>query len=469
MRSKSLYCWGANATVIFGDGQRFRRRIPGPVTVFGQVSEIRLGGDSACALTNGSVSCVGQNGNGQLGIPAFTTRSASAVTPVPVNAIGLAAGIAHYCALLDGASKTVSCWGANLSGQTGVAGPDQFAPVLVNGLGGEPIGVAAGVSFSCALLSNGAVRCWGANYHGQLGVTASSPPTSSAPLLVSGLDAVVSLGPGARHVCVLMKNSGVRCWGQNEDGQLGDGGTVSRHTPADVPGLTAGVKAVAGGGRHSCALTEGGAVKCWGANDSGQLGDGSNVLSRTVPVDVQGLSSGVSQIQASGDHTCALLTGGSVRCWGGGLDGELGDGSAWSETARMVSGFLASQLGLPQVRRDAAAAEESEPNNSTAQANPLTSNVSLRGRFSDTFDVYVLDKTTPGAITVALNNLPAAVESRVQLQLYFQNTAGSPVAVDVAAPFALTHNGAAGRYYVVVFTAGSTFDPAQTYDIVAVY
>jgi hypothetical protein len=193
------------------------------------------------------------------------------------------------------------------------------------------------------------------------------------------------------------------------------------------------------------------------------------VISRTTPVDVQGLSSGVLQIQASGDHTCALLPGGSVRCWGGGTDGELGDGAAWSDTARPVSGFLASQLGLPQVRRDAAAAEENEPNNSTTQANPLSSGVSLRGRFSDDYDVYVFDKLAPGAISLVLNNVPVAIESRVQLQLYYQNTAGSPVAVDVAAPFALTHSGAAGRYYVVVFTAGSTFDPAQTYDIVAVY
>jgi alpha-tubulin suppressor-like RCC1 family protein len=151
--------------------------------------------------------------------------------------------------------------------------------------------------------------------------------TYAPPLTPTG-----EVSAGSYHTCALSWVNGVRCWGQNLYGQLGDGTSVDRAVPRDVVGLATGVTAVAAGGGHSCALTSGGGVKCWGSNAYGQLGDGTTT-SRMTPVDVSGLVSGVVAISAGGAHTCALLSGGTIKCWGRNLEGQLGDGSTTSRAA----------------------------------------------------------------------------------------------------------------------------------------
>jgi alpha-tubulin suppressor-like RCC1 family protein len=123
----------------------------------------------------------------------------------------------------------------------------------------------------------------------------------------------------------------VLCWGWNDAGQLGDGTTTDRRTPVDVVGLTRGVAALAVGGlhngsNHTCAITNAGAVMCWGANGYGQLGDGTND-ERHVPVPVVGLGDRASAAAIGGYHTCALLKAGTLACWGRNADGQLGDGT----------------------------------------------------------------------------------------------------------------------------------------------
>jgi alpha-tubulin suppressor-like RCC1 family protein len=130
------------------------------------------------------------------------------------------------------------------------------------------------------------------------------------------------------------------CWGQNNWGQLGNVTNTNSNVPVDVSGLSSGISAISAGKYHTCALSSSGGVECWGANYSGQLGDGSTATSESVPVNVSVLSSGVSAISAGDEAACALTSSGGVECWGYNGYGELGDGTtANSNVPVEVTGF----------------------------------------------------------------------------------------------------------------------------------
>jgi alpha-tubulin suppressor-like RCC1 family protein len=275
------------------------------------VSAITAGNRHTCALTGGAVKCWGDDSDGQLGdggaVPPPRRRpgdSPTAFATSPVNVTGLKgvevhaieAGASHTCALTrDG---EVKCWGSDLLGQLGDGGaaPDystrtiQTMPTNVAGLKGVRA-IAAGGGHTCALTSEGRVKCWGHNYYGQLGAEAVF--ASNTPVDVRGLDGVVvtDLAAGSVHTCALTRDGEVKCWGGNDSGQVGDGTTIQRSHAVAVRGLGKGVRAIAAGGGHTCALTTARAVKCWGQNNAGSLGDGSTT-NRTWPVDVRGLISG---------------------------------------------------------------------------------------------------------------------------------------------------------------------------------
>lgn len=202
-----------------------------------------------------------------------------------------------------------------------------------------PPAIVAGASHTCMLTSAGKVACWGDNQYGQLGDGTTT--NRSIPTNVRGLtDKVIAITTNWEHTCALTLVGNVKCWGYNHFGQLGDGTTTDRLIPTDVIGLPKGVKAIAAGTGHTCALTSSGGIKCWGDDQAGAIGDGTYTHTAKAPIDVSGLTSGMSAINGSDGRTCALTTQGGAKCWGDGFFGELGNGTFdWSLTPADVSGL----------------------------------------------------------------------------------------------------------------------------------
>ncbi len=332
-------CWGRNEYGQLGDGTRENKTTPVDVLGLGSgVAAIAIAtgyhGSHTCALTTaGGVKCWGYNEDGQLGDGTRENKT------TPVDVLGLGSGVAaiaaggdyrgsHTCALTTAGG--VKCWGYNEYGQLGDGTrEDKTTPVDVLGLGSGVAAIAAGGYHTCALSTAGGVKCWGGNWYGQLGDGTGEDKTTPVDVLGLG-SGVAAIAAGDYHTCALSTAGGAKCWGWSSAGQLGDGSTEWRRTtPVDVVGLGSGVAAIAGSGAHTCALSTTGGVKCWGWNHDGQLGDGSTT-NKSTPVDVVGLGSGVAAIAAGGLHTCALSTTGGVKCWGHNDHGQLGDGTTRS-------------------------------------------------------------------------------------------------------------------------------------------
>lgn len=397
-RAGGVKCWGWNLYGQLGDGGTCGSICYAPVDVVGLQSGIvavAAGGEHTCAITDaGAVTCWGANGSGQLGNGTTTTAGS------PVNALGLTSGVTalsagtfHTCAITGNGEAW--CWGWNGYGQLGIGtafGPDDCgfsgghcskSPTQVIGLDDPAKLIAAGFDHTCAATSNG-VSCWGDNKRGQVGDGRNCKDQydhCTLPTSVSALGSgVTALAAGVSHTCALL-SGGLRCWGNNFYGALGNGTRLMSTTPSSVAGLNSTVTSVSAGSYHSCALTLAGSVLCWGQNIQGELGVGDDQLEAcggfaisiscsTTPVEVFGLTSGVVGISSdrSGGldfdgHTCATMETGGIKCWGHSYFGELGDGSQGDscDCRRTPVDVLTTAKNLPPTFTPTATATQPGP------------------------------------------------------------------------------------------------------------
>jgi alpha-tubulin suppressor-like RCC1 family protein len=239
-------------------------------------------------------------------------------------------GFQHGCAVTSAGG--VKCWGQIGAGQLGdgkTSQPDQAvpAPVDVVGLSAGMVAIAAGGYHSCALSKAGGVKCWGRNSYGQLGN--DSTENSAVPVDVVGLaSGAVEIQAGINHTCAKLADGTLQCWGSNRWGELGDGtGSMSADSDAKTPRTLSALGPVGSfslGEGSTCAVTSAGSAQCWGDNSSGQLGTGTQEDALT-PAQVVGLEAGVAQISMSGSFACAVTMGGTAKCWGENTSSQLGD------------------------------------------------------------------------------------------------------------------------------------------------
>lgn len=366
-------------------------------------SYLDLGAAHGCALQKDRmVRCWGKGASGRLGGGQTDDRLSSAgagdATAVSIGQVtALTAGELHTCVLLSGGS--VRCWGEGSSGQLGsggrdsrrdghadhLSGTDEASTVP---LGGAATAISAGGEFTCALMSDGAVRCWGDGRAGVLGSRATDSrldglpdgPTDEASVVALG-GAATAITAGTQHACALLAGGAVRCWGAGANGRLGSGATDDRldgevaggtDEASSVP-LAEPATAISAGESHTCALLASGAVSCWGLGASGQLGAGRSdsrldgVVSgsgagatdaaTTVPLKLPGTAQNrlttaasvrATAIAAGAQHTCAIVEGGDVRCWGQGSLGQLGHSATDNRLEASVSNLsdIATRVGF---------------------------------------------------------------------------------------------------------------------------
>jgi alpha-tubulin suppressor-like RCC1 family protein len=332
----ALHCWGNGETGSFGDGLATSYRAPTLVAGAPPVAKLAVGRFHTCvAPTTGGMQCAGTNSSGNLGIGNTTPKLA--FTPIASNPAydalswtTIDVGESHSCAIAS--DGTLWCWGSNCFGQVdgaSISGSFTSPVKILPALGPGWSSVATGASHTCATRSDGALYCWGRNLNGQAGIGAvtveSGCNVKVAPQLV-GTGYAPKLALGVNHSCALKTNGALHCWGANASGQLGNDTTIQLTTPTAIGTKTDWIE-VRAGNSSTCAIDAAGLMHCWGANTFGQLGVG-DLGTRRVPIAV---SAEAHQAPTLGyTHACALRSG-VLHCWGSGELGQNGLDHGWTD------------------------------------------------------------------------------------------------------------------------------------------
>ncbi|HLJ16291.1 MAG TPA: hypothetical protein VKV15_17460, partial [Bryobacteraceae bacterium] len=347
----TVWGWGYNGYGNLGDGSTANRVNIVQTSGLSGVTGVAAGTYHSLAVkSDGTVWAWGYNGDGELGIATNVNH----VTAVQVNtlstAVAVAAGSAHSLALTN--DGKLWGWGDNQYGELGHGtGNGSLIPVAASacasgvftgaGTSAAANRLAASQNFGMVVKTDGTIVSWGENTNGQLGDGTST--NHSTPVQVAGVSGALGVSTGWYHALAVKNDGTVWSWGYNAYGELGNGNTTNKPTPSQVPNLS-GIVAVAAGQYHSLALRSDGTVWGWGYNGNGQLGDGTTT-NRSTPVQVVGLS-GVAAIAAGQDHSMALKSDGTVWTWGYNGYGNLGNGSTTQSPNVVQVAGLSGVIGI---------------------------------------------------------------------------------------------------------------------------
>lgn len=318
---KELKCWGFSANGATGKDPSGADSTDYFEAYTGIVQKFATDDSHSCVLSSSSkLTCHGYNYYGQLG-NGITDSSFKPISPIGLESDIIWVGVKSSQTCSINRRGELKCWGSGFS----------KIPIKPFGSNDPVISLALGSGHSCLQDADFSARCWGNNSKGQLGVAEVAGSSRTAPIKVDGLsDGVIQIAVGTEHSCALIATGGVKCWGGNSKGQLGNGTTDDQKSPVDVSGLQSDVVSIALGDEFSCALMINGGLKCWGLNGSGQLGDGTTE-NRTTPVDVVGLPTTIENFSAGPNFVCSVDKDSNAWCWGSSrgplVNGALKDSS----------------------------------------------------------------------------------------------------------------------------------------------
>lgn len=331
----AVYCWGKNDHGQLGDDTKIDEARPVPVVGLASgVTELVSGGTYSCAKQLGTIKCWGSNATNLFLNPALPDQThAVDVVGLPANVSALRCLGGHCCVVTI--TGKLACWGSNTAGQLGDGTTSPATvPVTPRGFESGTRGVAVGGQHTCAINAAREVFCWGSDGVAQLGPISRDAGAPAGPARVNGITGATEIWAGANHTCV-QANDGLACWGYNEHFESGaprpDPYVRETRTPVVLgdEDLYA-VHEASLGWFHSCVRAalpwpvNGQGVRCWGFNLFGQLGDGSGIDRPEVRA-VAGLTD-VTKLASGGYHACAVAKG-KLRCWGRNDSGQLGDGT----------------------------------------------------------------------------------------------------------------------------------------------
>ena len=279
---------------------------PASAAAYGGYTDWRVisaGTSQTCGIrASGQLYCWGTDGTGSALYPAVGAHDWKSVS----------VGDAHQCAIRS--TGLLYCWGSDDHGQVGNGSSGSRSTPTRIGSGASWKSVSAGGSHTCGTYGVGALACWGSDANGQLGNGASSTGDATSPRRVGTSSGWKSVDAGAAHTCGLSKSGALYCWGSDNAGQVGDGSAASDPVPSPKRIGAAAWSSVSAGGEHTCAVSAGGLLGCWGSDASGQLGNGSGG-SQAVPRQIT-TARDWKRVTAGANHTCAIHGVGARYCRG---------------------------------------------------------------------------------------------------------------------------------------------------------